>query len=273
MRMQRRNEETALARRAKSKPQRQATPKGEDEAKKSKGREYFESLVVAIILALFVKTFVLQTFQIPTGSMQDNLLVGDHIIVNKMIYGPEDGPLNAVLPMREVERGDVVIFKFPPEPQVDYIKRVIGLPGEEVRITGHQVYINGTPIEELGLDEDRYTLQWRRPDRERAARIGADNTYNPETAPSALANQVFRVPAGHYFMMGDHRSISRDSRAWGTVPREHITGRAVMIYWSCNATREDYRQTNFGQQVVNTIRSILTLPFNTRWERLFRIIR
>lgn len=251
------------------------TAKAEAETgmKKSKLREYFESLIVAIILALFVKTFVLQTFQIPTGSMEDNLLIGDHLIVNKQIFGNALPLIGSLMPMREVRRGDVVIFKYPGNVKQDYIKRVIGLPGETLRILGHQILVDGTPIEELGMDEDAYTFQWRREDSERAAAIDADTEYDPRYHPSAVVDQTFEVPEGHYFMMGDHRSISRDSRDWGTVPREYITGRAVMIYWSYRATREDYKQENVSEQVGGFINGIINLPFKTRWDRLFRIVR
>lgn len=248
----------------------QATDKSED--KKSGMRDFLESLIVAIILALAVKTFSLQTFQIPTGSMEDNLLVGDHLIVNKLIYGPELSFLKGLLPMRDVRRGDIVIFKYPPEPNTDYIKRVIGLPGETVRVFGHQVYINGTPIEDLGLDEDSYTLHWRKADQERARAIGVSDAYRPETDSDAKIDIVRKVPEGEYFMMGDHRYVSRDSRRWGTVPRDHITGRAVMIYWSYGADRDDYQEDGFMQQVGTILKTVINFPFRTRWDRFFRII-
>lgn len=235
-------------------------------------REYFESLIVAIILALIVKTFVLQTFQIPSGSMEDGLLVGDHIIVNKSIFGPDGVIPLPFLPMRDIRRGDIVIFKYPPDPRVDYIKRVIGMPGETVRIHQHQVWIDGKKIEDLGLDEDRYTLEWRHPDRERAEAIGSEDYYDPALDTEAERSLEFHVPPGHYFMLGDHRSVSRDSRYWGTVPRENITGRAVLIYWSFNADRAHYQETNFGNQIGNMVGAIASFPFKTRWDRLFRII-
>jgi len=246
---------------------------------KSKLRELCESLIVAIILALFVKTFALQTFQIPTGSMEDGLLIGDHIIVNKLIYGPEIPFIKQFMPMRDVKRGDVVIFKWPDDPKLDYVKRVIGMPGEEVKIYRHQIWIDGVPIEKLGLDEDSYTLRWRHPDSERAAAIGYDpDEYNPDndTSDESFYRPVtYTVPEDHFFMMGDHRFISQDSRAWQHkfVPRENIIGRAVIVYWSFNATRDDFRQNGFGGQLGAIVRVVLTLPFNTRWDRLFHIIR
>ena len=115
---------------------------------KSTGREYFESIVIAVILALFIRTFIVQAFKIPTGSMENNLLVGDHLLVNKFVFGPTDSSLErALLPMREPRRGDVIVFKYPEDPTRDFIKRVIGLPGESVELRNKRVFINGQEID------------------------------------------------------------------------------------------------------------------------------
>jgi signal peptidase I len=184
--------------------------------RKSTAREYFESIVVAVILALFIRTFVVQAFKIPTGSMEPNLLVGDHLLVNKFVFAPTATPVErALLPMRDIVRGDVVVFKFPEEPERDFIKRVIGLPGDTVEVRNRQVFINGNRIEEpyahylfpIGDDE--------------AAAFDVRARYGPVT-----------VPEEHYFMMGDNRDNSQDSRYWGFLPAHYVKGRALMIYWS-----------------------------------------
>ena len=256
----------------KSQKSKEKTENNAEEKQHGVVREYAESLIVAIILALIVKTFVLQTFEIPTGSMEDGLLIGDHLVVNKMLYGAGESSPVPLLPIKEIERGDVVIFKYPANPRVDYIKRVIGLPGETVKILNHQIYINDVPIEELGMDEDRYTLQWRNRDSERVQAFGGRDDYIPALDPEAKRLQKWEVPEGHYFMMGDHRYVSQDSRSWGFVPRENITGRGEFIYWSFNADRQQYKETDFIKQVGNFFGTVVSFPFKTRWDRFFRII-
>jgi len=182
--------------------------------RKSTVREYFESLVVAVILALFVRTFGFQAFKIPTGSMEPNLLVGDHLLVNKFIFAPAmTGLERTLLPMRPVERGEVLVFKFPEEPERDFIKRVIGLPGETLELRGQTIYINGAPLVEPYANYQPFGEGTGEGDLRRR--------YGPVT-----------VPADHYFMMGDNRDDSQDSRYWGFMPASYIKGRALFIYWS-----------------------------------------
>ncbi|MBM3809986.1 MAG: signal peptidase I [Acidimicrobiia bacterium] len=185
--------------------------------RKSTLREYFESIVVAVILALFVRTFVFQAFKIPTGSMKPNLLVGDHLLVNKFIFAPAASSIEkAVLPMRAVRRGDILVFKFPEEPERDFIKRTIGLPGETVELRNQTVFINGQPVTEP------YAAYLFPPaDETQADGFDIRRKYGPVT-----------VPEGHYFMMGDNRDDSQDSRFWGFLPERYVKGRALFIYWS-----------------------------------------
>jgi signal peptidase I len=182
---------------------------------KSTVREYFESIVVAVILALFIRTFVVQAFKIPTGSMEPNLLVGDHLLVNKFVFAPRASTLERLLlPMRDIRRGDVVVFKFPEEPERDFIKRVIGLPGERLELRRKKIYINDQPIQEP------YVRFLEPPPAEDAARSDDLRAwYGP-------------VPEHQYFMMGDNRDNSQDSRYWGFLPETYIKGKALFIYFS-----------------------------------------
>ena len=185
--------------------------------KKSVFREYFESLIVAVILALFVRTWVFQAFKIPTGSMEPNLLVGDHLIVNRIVFAPTvTGVERALLPGRQIQRGDVVVFKFPKDPERDFIKRVMGLPGDQLELRQKKLHINGKPIE----DSWAHYSAPPSPDGQPLGDPRLDN-YGPIT-----------VPAGQYFMMGDNRDNSEDSRYWGFMPASYVKGEALFIYFS-----------------------------------------
>ncbi len=208
--------------------------------KKSVPREYFESLVIAVILALFVRTWVFQAFKIPTGSMERNLLVGDHLIVNKMLFAPAaNGLERAIMPSRPIRRGDVIVFKYPKEPERDFVKRVIGLPGERLELHRKAVLINGEP-----LKEDYIQLL-------EPPAIGSPRTddlreeYGPVT-----------VPPGQYFMMGDNRDNSEDSRYWGFMPESYVKGQALFIYYSVEA----------GDSVASFVTDV-------QWDRLLKRVR
>ena len=187
--------------------------------RKSTIREYFESIVTAVVLALFIRTFIVQAFKIPTGSMENNLLIGDHLLVNKFVFAPTLGRVErAVLPIRSVERGDVLVFKFPEEPERDFIKRVIGLPGETLELRNQVIYINGAPLVEP-------YAHYQLPPLPQGAMGGEDGDVRRKYGPVT-------IPEGHYFMMGDNRDDSQDSRYWGFLPATYVKGRALFIYWS-----------------------------------------
>jgi len=210
--------------------------------RKSTVREYFESIVIAVILALFIRTFVVQAFKIPTGSMEPNLLVGDHLLVNKFIFAPTVSALERLLlPMRDIGRGDIIVFKFPEEPERDFIKRVIGLPGDALELRQRQVLVNGAPIAEPYA---HYLFP---------VSEGEDQTHDVRARYGPVT-----VPEGHYFMMGDNRDNSQDSRYWGFLPAHYVKGRALTIYWSFESQPGD-----------NPISGLFT---GTRWRRLLHQI-
>jgi len=224
---------------------------------KSTAREYFESIVIAVILALFVRTWVVQAFKIPTGSMEQNLLIGDHLLVNKFVFGPTvTGLERPLLPVSEIRRGDVVVFKFPEEPERDFIKRVIGLPGDTIELKDKQVFIDGRPLDEP------YVFYLQPP-----GAMGGPSEFDVRVTYGPVT-----VPADRYFMMGDNRDNSQDSRYWGFLPRSYIKGKALMIYWSYEAGREDYRETG----LIGTLKGLGSVAVHfftrTRWDRLFHQI-
>jgi signal peptidase I len=208
------------------------------EFKKSTVREYFESIAVAVILALFIRTFVVQAFKIPTGSMENNLLIGDHLLVNKFIVGPAPTAVErTLLPVGTIERGDIVVFKYPEDPERDFIKRVIGLPGETLELREKKVFINDKPLDEPYV----HFLE---------APGGALGFHEVTSSDVRERYGPVTVPANHYFVMGDNRDNSQDSRYWGFLPRDYIKGKALIIYWS-------YAPENLTR---------------TRWSRMLRFI-
>jgi signal peptidase I len=218
--------------------------------RKSTVREYFESIVVAVILALFIRTFVVQAFKIPTGSMENNLLIGDHLLVNKFVFAPTASGLErALLPVGEIHRGDVLVFKYPEEPERDFIKRVIGLPGDTLEVREKRVYINGTPLDEpyahfLQPPQSGSSLH-------EVTSFDVRERYGPVT-----------VPLDQYFMMGDNRDNSQDSRYWGFLRRDYVKGRALVIYLSLDSGPDE-----------SVPEMLLNFFTRTRWHRMFHQIR
>jgi signal peptidase I len=228
---------------------------------KSTAREYVESIIIAVILALFIRTFVVQAFKIPTGSMENNLLIGDHLLVNKFVFGPmESTPERWLLPVRPLRRGDVVVFKFPEQPERDFIKRVIGLPGETLEVRDKCVYIDGKPIDEAHV---RFLEPPPVPtEKHEVTSFDLRERYGPVL-----------IPAGHYFVMGDNRDNSEDSRYWGFLPRQNIKGLALMVYWSYESNGEDYQETGLLGQARRLASVVIHVFTRTRWDRLFHQIR
>jgi signal peptidase I len=229
--------------------------------KKSTLREYFESIVIAVILALFIRTFVVQAFKIPTGSMEETLLIGDHLLVNKFVFGPTaTSAERAVLPIGTIRRRDVLVFKYPEEPDRDFIKRVIGLPGETVELRDKKVYINGTPLDEPYV---HFLAPPSGPSEfHEVTSFDVRERYGPVT-----------VPPNHYFVMGDNRDNSQDSRYWGFLPRELVKGKSLVIYWSYQAEREDYQDESAGATVKGLVSVFAHFFTRTRWDRMFHQTR
>jgi signal peptidase I len=222
---------------------------------RSRPREYAEAILVAIIFALFARTFLFQAFQVPTASMEKNILVGDHLIVNKFIFAPHrNGFLSRFLPYRPVRRGDVLVFKFPEDPRRDFIKRTVALPGETVEIRDKAIFIEGRRLEEPEVyhSDDR---------------IWPDDPHLPDSYRRRDQSHPFTVPPGSFFALGDNRDNSYDSRFWGAVPAANLKGRAVFVYWSFPLEPSSQR----------SIRELVSIALNffrkTRWERTLSPVR
>jgi signal peptidase I len=205
--------------------------------KKSLTREYTEAILIALLLALLIRTFIIQAFKIPSGSMETTLLIGDHILVSKFPYGthiPNEIPFlniklfdDIILFPKAPARGDIIVFKFPKDETRDFIKRVIGLPGDLLEVRRQKVYINGKPYEDFH----------------------ARHTESPEDSPLVPRDDFgpILVPDGHVFVMGDNRENSQDSRYWGYLDIKKIRGKALMIYWSWDQIKTWVRFERFGK--------------------------
>jgi signal peptidase I len=238
-------------------------------------RDYLESFLVTIILALFGTTFVVQAFKIPSPSMEGTLLIGDHLLVNKFVYGGRGGWMEKFLPYRDVARGDIVVFKFPFDDHAHYVKRVIGIPGDRIRIVDHQVFLNGQPLAEpykvhdpIAYDAfgDNFPPASRYYPR---ANVRADWL---ERMNQCVVRGELVVPPGKYFVMGDNRDHSWDSRYWGFVDRENIMGRPLLIYWSVEATSDDYTDRTLAGRLLGLSHTLANLPKKTRWSRMLRAV-
>jgi signal peptidase I len=216
-------------------PEAVAEPAVVTRRRKSVVREYAEAIAIAILLALVIRTLIVQAFTIPSGSMMDTLLVGDYILVNKFLYGPELPLTEYRVPaLRHPERGDIIVFKYPQDEKRDFIKRIVGLPGEQVQIRGAQVVVNGKPLVEPYVKKVESPL---------------GHTGQPSYCGYAYGCEPTTVPAESYFVMGDNRDNSQDSRYWGFVKRDKIKGKAFLIYWSWDGDKHWLRWWRLGRYI------------------------
>lgn len=229
--------------------------------RRSVAREYFEALLIAGIFLGFSNTFLIKTFYIPSGSMKQTLLVGDHLFVNRYIYGSSSGPLAGVLPSREPNRGDIVIFRSVETPETDLVKRLIGLPGDRIEIVEKQLFVNGEPV-----DDSSYTQHVD-------PRTYPDRPYVSEQARRRDNFGPYEVPKDHYFFLGDNRDESYDSRFWGAVPRRYIKGRALMIYWSNGGPTPDGTWPGWKERMAQIGETTRGFYSNSRWDRSFTVVR
>jgi signal peptidase I len=214
---------------------------------KSPIREFFEQALITVIMALFLMTFIAQAVAVPTGSMQNTINIGDHLFVNKFIFGKPTPGLGWLLPTREIGRGDIIVFKLPDDPKVNYVKRVIGLPGETVQVKGHRVFVNGKELPEeralvqmTGAQEPELPVVKVEPKPEGAlyrvfydaAGFSDGDDFEIKHGVNFGVSEPVQVPEGKYFVMGDSRDNSQDSRYWGFVPRENIFARALYVHLS-----------------------------------------
>ncbi len=231
--------------------------KKEKERERSTFREYFELIAETAVFVFFVMTFVVQAFQIPTGSMEPTLLIGDFLLVDKFMYvQPQFALEKKMLPRRKMKRFDIVVFKYPEDLSKDFVKRVIALEGESIEIKDKQVYINGQPIpEEYKVHNDSQVHS-------KEDYYHYNDTIRDNFGP-------VEVPPGYCFVMGDNRDNSYDSRYWGFLSLDNIKGKPWVIYFSYRAEKDAYLKTNLRERLKKFVNFIL----KARWKRIFHLVR
>jgi len=282
-----------------SKKEKKSKKKAKTEKEVSTFREYAEMIIEVLVIVFFINAFLLQSQTIPTQSMVDTMLVGDHLLVNKVPYAPYLGSWDKFfIPHVEIKRGMIVTFKGPTEMEKDYVKRVIGLPGEIIKIKNKQVYINGNPLDEPYVYyEDGYKKEsgdnfpWNTP---RIIDALGKTSYLPFYATNKNeridekrtvelcerfekyvvlredGERSFKIPEDHYFCMGDNRDNSYDSRFWGPLPHDYIIGRPWRIYWSFDSKTEDYLTPGITHRIKDLLHTIISFIPKTRWKRTFK---
>jgi signal peptidase I len=234
-----------------------------------------QSLLATVVIAVFVITFIVQAFQIPSESMENTLLIGDYLLVDKFRYGG-GSVWDWVMPYRQVKRGDIVVFRYPVNPTQHFVKRVVGLPGDHVRLVNRKVYVNGVPLEEPYV---RYSSTVHDIFRDEFPRLnlsvaGLEGSWWLQMQKLVEDGQLI-VPEGHYFVLGDNRDESLDSRYWGFVPRANVIGRPLVIYWSVKDAEEEDMPvaSSAGDKLFHFAYSATHLFQITRWDRTFRLVK
>jgi signal peptidase I len=231
-------------------------------------RGFIAEWTVTVLLLLFGTTALVQAFVIPTGSMEDTLLVGDHLLVDKLSFAPP-GSFRSILPYQDVRRGDIIVFRYPIDIRQTFVKRVMGVPGDRIRLQNKQVYLNGHLLNEPYVV---HKLDYIDSYRDNFPSDPNMPLFKPAMAmlERDVKNGEVVVPQGFYFAMGDNRDQSLDSRYWGFVPRENIVGKPLIIYWSYEASTEDL--SNPAVTIPHLIDIALHFPVKTRWKRSLQLI-
>ena len=230
-----------------------------------------QSLLATVVIAVFVITYIVQAFQIPSVSMENTLLIGDYLLVDKLCYG---GSGNLLIPYRPIRRGDIIVFHYPVNPSQHFVKRVIGVPGDRIHLVNKRVYVNGVPLPEPYVRVFKPERNFFRDDFPRLDVL--DPGINADwwvQMPKLVEDGQLIVPEGHYFAMGDNRDDSSDSRYWGFVPRENIVGRPLLIYWSIRDLDSDLPiPASVGDRLYHFAYAVTHFFQITRWDRTFRVV-
>jgi signal peptidase I len=239
--------------------------------------EFLASLAAVLVTGLFIITFIVQAFEIPSSSMENTLLIGDHVFVNREQFAPRTRWLGPILPYRLIRHGDIVVFLSPAEPGLYVVKRIIGIPGDRIHLRDGVVYRNGEKLNEPYVIHQSGELSYN-PYRDNFPSV-APTEFNNVTADWALAlpqhiqGDDVVVPANSYFGMGDNRDVSLDSRYWGFIPQENVIGRPMFIYWSFETPAGQYLEREVSQRVGFLAHVVIHFFDETRWRRTFKVVQ
>ncbi len=247
-----------------------------DEKPRETTVEFLASLAVVLVTGLFIITFIVQAFEIPSSSMENTLLIGDHVFVNRIQFSPKTSWIGPILPYRQLKRGDIFVFLSPAEPGLYVVKRVMGIPGDRIHLRDGVVYRNGEKLDEpyvIHNPNDPYN-----PYRDNFPAVPPSdfNGVNPDwalTLPQHIQGGDVVVPENSYFGMGDNRDVSLDSRYWGFVPKENVIGRPMFIYWSFETPPDQWEQKEIGQRLGFLAHVVVHFFDQTRWRRTLRVVR
>jgi signal peptidase I len=237
--------------------------------------EFFVSLAELLIIVLFIMTFVLQNFEIPSSSMEDTMLIGDHVFVNREQFAPPTRWLGPLLPYRDVRRNDIVVFLSPEEQGLFVVKRIIGIPGDHIHLREGAVYRNGEKLDEPYA---RHKVGDYNPYRDNfpamaLAEIYVRNEQWRQELPSHIEGDDIVVPVDSYFAMGDNRDVSYDSRYWGFIPRKNVIGRPLFVYWSFITPPDQYLKRGAAERLGFMAHIVIHFFDGTRWSRTLRILK
>jgi signal peptidase I len=258
-----------------SKEEKKAAPK-QDEQPRETTVEFLASLAVVLVTGLFIITFIFQAFEIPSSSMEDTLLIGDHVFVNRVRLSPPTRWMGPLMPYRTIKRGDIVVFLSPSEQGLYVVKRIIGIPGDRLHLRDGVVYRNGEKLTEPYV---LHTVGNYDPYRDNFPAVPPSD-YNTNVTPEwqlALPQYIHGedivVPPDSYFGMGDNRDVSLDSRYWGFIPRKNVIGQPMFIYWSFETPAGQYLETGIGDRLEIVLHKVIHFFDQTRWRRTFRVVR
>jgi signal peptidase I len=238
--------------------------------------EFLASLAEVLVTGLFIITFILQAFAIPSSSMEDTLLIGDHVFVNRVQFAAPTRWMGSLMPYRDLRRDEIAVFMSPEQPGLFLVKRIIGLPGDRIHLRDDVVYRNGIKLEEpfvrhKSREHNPYTDNF--PSVAPSEALGVRNEKWAQELPSHIVGDDIVVPPDSYFAMGDNRDVSYDSRFWGFIPRQNLIGRPMFVYWSFVSSEDQYEMTGLWDRIQAVGHIVIHFFDETRWKRTLMIVR